>query len=90
MYEFIAHKEYAVYITEEHDEESDKIEEAKYDEALRWADAEEAKEAAELKEKALETVPLVPVLTEDEIWMKEQVAKGLTDDELGKDIVEAF
>lgn len=91
-YEFFDHKERDTFAQEEQEEEGDKIEEAKYDDAMKWADEEEAKEKA-LKAQ-IPTTPQdvangVPTVTsEDQEWMDRQIAKE--QEQLGADIVEEF
>jgi hypothetical protein len=72
-------------------EESDKIEEQKENDALAWADAEEAKELEELKNKNVNNKE-VKITNEDEEWMKKQIesAKETYGDSFGEDITEDF
>jgi hypothetical protein len=94
-YEFFDHKERDAYALEEQSGESDKIEEAKYDEAMKWADEEEAKEKAD-KEKLAEAKPqdaanAVPTITtEDQAWMDKHIQEGQLVEQIGADIVEEF
>lgn len=88
-YEYFDHKERDAYATEKQDEEADKIEETKLEEADKWAEEEEKKEAeaaAKGGEKAIEAPP------EDAAWMEDQLSREreLHGDTFGSDIVEEF
>ena len=89
-YEYFDHEERNQYSEERKDEETDKIEEAKLEDALKWAEEEEAKEEAKLNSDTSETASLVS--PEDSAWMEEQLQKerALYGDTFGQDISEEF
>ncbi len=90
-YEYYDKIERAEFAEEQSEEETDKIEEAKYDDAIKWAEEEEAKEIAEAApEEGKENPELTP---DDKAWMEEQLraereVRG--DDAFGGDISEEF
>ena len=83
VYEYYDHRERDAAIEEQREEETDKIEDAKLDEALKWAEEEEAKEAR--------LVAQPPTIT-DEAWMEKQLAaeKEKHGETFGEDIAEEF
>jgi hypothetical protein len=87
-YEYRLRVEYDEAATEKATEEADKIEEQKYDDALAWAEAEEAKELNGDNPVRSES----GVTEEDKAWMEEQIrqAKELYGESFGEDIVEDF
>lgn len=89
-YEYFDHKERDAYAAEKQDEEADKIEEAKLEEADKWADEEEKKEA-ELAANTAES-PADSIPAEDAAWMEEQLnrEKEQHGETFGSDIVEEF
>lgn len=90
-YEYRLHEEYAKAINEKEDQEGEKAEEQKQDEALAWAEAEEAQELAEQQNKGNNDGD-VKITSNDEEWMKQQIdnAKTIYGDSFGADITEEF
>jgi hypothetical protein len=90
-YEYRLHNEYAKAVNEKETEEQEKIEEQKADDALAWAEAEEAKELAEQQNQD-DNGKDVKITNEDEKWMRQQIeaAKATYGDSFGEDITEEF
>ena len=85
-YEYFDRTERAAHAKRQIQEEADRIEEEKYDEALAWAE-EEAKEEAERQAK--EAAQQNPAEDPENIkWMEEQMAKHkeMYGDEFGESI----
>lgn len=89
-YEYFDHKERDAYAEEQQDEEADKIEEAKIDDAMKWAEQEEAKEGQLQAQDAANSTPTIT--PEDKAWMEEQIRKDkeLHGETFGDNIVEEF
>lgn len=79
-YEYRLSVERSKAADEKADEESDKIEQAKVDDALAWAEAEEEKEKS------------TSISAEDQEWMAKQLqeAKQLYGEDFGENISEEF
>jgi hypothetical protein len=90
-YEYRLHGEYTKAADEKETEEKEKIEEQKADDALAWAEAEEAKELAEQQNQD-DNGKDVKITNEDEKWMRQQIeaAKATYGDSFGEDITEEF
>lgn len=90
-YEYFDHTERQKYAQEVQEEETDKIEEAKFDEAAKWAEEEEAKERL-AKEQQVTATPQEPQPLADEEWMEKQMLleKEQHGDSFGEDISEEF
>jgi hypothetical protein len=85
-YEYRLRVEYDEAASEKATEETDKIEEQKYDDALAWAEAEEAKETED------KVTDKSTITKEDKAWMDKEMelAKELYGESFGEDIVEDF
>lgn len=90
-YEYRLSEEFNEAANERTVKENDKIEEQKQNDALAWADAEEARELEEFKKKSNDNGD-VKITNEDEDWMKKQmeIAKEMYGDSFGEDITEEF
>jgi hypothetical protein len=90
-YEYFDHKERDAYAAEKQDEEADKIEETKLEEADKWAEEEEKKDA-ELEAAKVPSADESVAPPEDEAWMREQLNrdKELHGETFGSDIAEEF
>lgn len=86
-YEFKEHSEREKAAKERVEQEADNIEQAKYDEAAAWAEAEEKKEST-LKEGPIDWQPS----DEDKSWMEDQIRSGkeIYGEDFGEDINEDF
>jgi hypothetical protein len=89
-YEFYERQERDNYSEEMQEEEADKIEETKYDEAMKWADEEEAKEKAAEAATESQSVQAPTITKEDEAWMEKHLEKEQVFESVGADIVEEF
>ena len=90
-YEYRLHSEFNKAAEEKEAEESDKIEEQKQDDAMAWAEAEEARELAEQANSGGNDKN-VTITGEDKEWMSKQIelAKEVYGDSFGEDITEEF
>ena len=79
LYEYYDHKEREDFSKEKQEEETDKIEEAKFDEALKWAEEEEARDSKK------DSIP--DIAEEDKKWMEQKIKE---DEQFAEDIVEEF
>lgn len=88
MYEYLDHTSRAEFVEEKQKEEQEALENDKLDEAMRWAEEEEAKDRA--AQQALETKQETPtdLTPEDVKWMEEQLIKEKA--EFGDDFGENF
>lgn len=81
-YEFRDHVERDRSIEVNAEQETDKIEQEKQDDALAWAEAEEQKELDELEAKEKDWKPS----DVDKAWMEEQTRKALEEElKIGKE-----
>lgn len=102
LYEFFDRNERDQAANSALDEDDDKIEDARHQDALDWAEQEERREFGEYKESLAKDKPsesknpLPEVTRDDETWMAEQLQKELDDakklhgDSFGEDINEGF
>jgi len=92
-YEFKEHSEREKAAKERAEQETDNIEQAKTDDALAWAEAEEKKEAEEARKKDsnFRDSDFQPT-PEDKAWMEEELvrAKEAYGEDFGEDIDEEF
>lgn len=97
-YEFFDHKERDAYAERARDEEADKIEQEKHDEATKWADEQERleKELLEKEHEQLDAQSAAnaePTVTEsDAEWMEQQLQaeRERYGESFGEDIAEEF
>lgn len=89
-YEYKEHSEREKAAKERVEQEADNIDKAKEDEALAWAEAEEKREAENMKASAGE--PGWSPTPEDRAWMEDQIKQGkeMFGDDFGDDISEDF
>lgn len=87
-YEYFDHVERQKFAQELQEEEADKIEEAKFDEATKWAEEEEAKE----RQAKAEQPAALRVADDDAEWMEKQMLleKEQHGESFGEDISEEF
>lgn len=90
MYEYLDHTERAEYAKSISTDSEEAAEEGKFDEAMKWAEEEEAKDKA-LQEQQLtkQSIDKSSDLTPEDVkWMEEQLANEKK--ELGEDFGEDF
>lgn len=94
LYEFYDKIEREKAIKEQQEQEADKVEEKKEQEALDWAEQEEKKELEAMKAQQQQTQPKADPTKDPEniAWMEEQIrkAKEVYGDSFGEDIEENF
>lgn len=96
MYEYLDHTSRNEAAEEVQEQKQEEAESSKYDEALRWAEEEEAKDKARIASKLPENTqeknepsnPINSLTPEDVKWMEEQLLKEKT--VLGDDFGEDF
>lgn len=88
-YEFRDRIEREKAVEEQSQQETDKIEQAKIDDAMSWADAEEAKELQDLESNSTDSWK---PSEDDKKWMEDQLkeAKEEYGEDFGEDIDEDF
>lgn len=91
-YEFKEHSEREKASKERVEQEADKIEQDKTDEALDWAEAEEKREASAVSKNADTRSPDWQPTDEDRKWMEDELrkAKEMYGDDFGEDVNEDF
>lgn len=101
MYEYLDHTTRNEAAEEAQEQKQEETESAKYDEALRWAEEEEAKDKARIaagkppettKEKTEPSNPINGLTPEDVKWMEEQLLKekAVLGDDFGEDFSGEF
>lgn len=90
-YEYKEHFEREKAAKERVEQEADNIDKAKEDEALAWAEAEEKREAENLKSGGSNGSEWSPT-PEDKAWMEDQIKQGreMFGEDFGEDINEDF